>query len=92
MDAKGRPIKLVETPDAADADNATDSDKLCLSYVNSYITNGGVFMSKYGIKTDDEVREIFEDLFPGRRVSQVSIPSIAIGGGGIHCITQQEPA
>jgi agmatine deiminase len=49
-------------------------------------------MPRYGIKSDDKVREVFEDLFPGRRVSQVPIPEIAIGGGGIHCITQQEPA
>jgi agmatine deiminase len=91
-DAKGRTIKVIETPEAADADNPSNSDKFCRSYINSYITNGGIIVPKYGISTDDAVREIFEELFPGRRVSQVSIPSIAIGGGGIHCITQQEPA
>jgi len=91
-DARGNRIRLVEIPEADEADNPTDSDKFCRSYINSYITNGGVIMPRYGVKTDDEVREVFQELFPGRRVSQVSIPSIAIGGGGIHCITQQEPA
>jgi agmatine deiminase len=38
------------------------------------------------------VRETFEAIFPDRRVLQVPIDNIAVGGGGIHCITQQEPA
>ena len=49
-------------------------------------------MPEYGIREDGLVREVFQELFPGRRVSLVPIPAIAIGGGGIHCITQQEPA
>ena len=89
-DATGRPIRLVQIPDASDV--PSHSERFCRSYVNSYICNGGIVMPKYGIKEDDIVCEIFEDLFPGRRVSMVEIPSIAIGGGGIHCITQQEPA
>lgn len=90
-DAKGRAIKLVAIPEATDAEDLSNSDRFCRSYVNSYITNGGVVMPKYGIKCDDEVREILQDVLPGRTVAQVAIPSIAIGGGGIHCITQQEP-
>ncbi|MEB8388555.1 agmatine deiminase family protein [Rhodobacteraceae bacterium KMM 6894] len=35
--------------------------------------------------------EVPEQHLPGRRVVQVEIPSIAIGGGDIHCITKQEP-
>lgn len=89
-DAKGRAPKLVHVPEAADAEG--HGDKFCRSYVNSYVVNGAVIMPRYGIGTDDLVREMFEDVFPGRRIIQVPIPHIAIGGGGIHCITQQEPA
>lgn len=88
-DAKGRPLSLIRVPDAADF--ATDNEKFCRSYVNSYICNGGLVMPKYGLPEDDMVREVFEQYLPGRLVAQVEIPSIAIGGGGIHCITQQEP-
>lgn len=88
-DAKGRSIELHFIPAADDAES--DCDKFCRSYINSYIVNGGVVMPKYGIRADDEVREVFEGLFPDRRVAMVPIPEIAIGGGGIHCITQQEP-
>jgi agmatine deiminase len=90
IDAKGRKIEIHLMPDAADY--VSDCEKFCRSYVNSYIVNGGIVMPKYGVKTDDAVREIFEGLFPNRRISMVEIPEIAIGGGGIHCITQQEPA
>lgn len=88
-DVNGNPIRMVAMPYAMG--DYSDHDKFCTSYVNSYICNGGVVMPKYGIKEDDMVAEIFQDLFPDRRISQVEIPSIAIGGGGIHCITQQEP-
>lgn len=89
-DAKGRPIRVVDIPDAMDAPD--DHEMFCRSYVNSYLCNGGVVMPKYGLREDGLVAEVFQELFPDRRVAQVAIPSIAIGGGGIHCITQQEPA
>ena len=88
-DTKGRPLTLIRVPDAADFE--TDNELFCRSYVNSYICNGGVVMPKYGLREDDMVREVLEQHLPGRSVVQVEIPSIAIGGGGIHCITQQEP-
>ncbi|GJL82235.1 MAG: hypothetical protein DHS20C01_18690 [marine bacterium B5-7] len=89
-DSKGRPIRLVHIPEAEDIDN--DNERFCRSYVNSYIINDAVIMPKYGIPADDRVREIYEELFPDRTMVQVSINHIAEGGGGIHCITQQEPA
>ncbi|WP_299866669.1 agmatine deiminase family protein [uncultured Hoeflea sp.] len=88
-DAKGRAFKLVRVPDAAG--HGSDHEKFCSSYVNSYICNGAVVMPKYGLREDDLVREVYEEYLPGREIVQVEIPSIAIGGGGIHCITQQEP-
>ncbi|WP_200954871.1 agmatine deiminase family protein [Rhizobium sp. Root73] len=89
-DAKGRQIKLITIPEAVEAEAI--GDRFCRSYVNSYLVNGGVIMPRYGVRSDDLVRETFEALFPGRTVRQVSIDNIAVGGGGIHCITQQEPA
>ncbi len=88
-DAKGRDITLVRVPDAAG--HGSSHEKFCSSYVNAYICNGAVVMPKYGLREDDLVRETFEEHLPGRTIVQVEIPSIAIGGGGIHCITQQEP-
>lgn len=89
-DAQGRPIRLVMIPEAEDS--CAIGDRFSRSYVNSYVCNGGVVMPRYGTASDGQVREIFEDLFPDRQVSMVDIADIAVGGGGIHCITQQEPA
>ena len=89
-DAQGRPIRMVTIPEAEES--CAVGDRFCRSYVNSYFCNGGVVMPRYGARRDGEAREIFEDLFPDRRVAMVDIADIAVGGGGIHCITQQEPA
>lgn len=89
-DAQGRALELVMLPDASASPKA--DEEFCDSYVNSYICNGGVIMPGYGIREDGQVREILQDVFPGRAVVEVNIDDIVIGGGGIHCITQQEPA
>ena len=91
-DAGGRAIRLVKLPEAEEADSGGYDDRFCRSYVNSYLCNGGVVMPEYGLREDGYVREVYEELCPGRRVVGVPIPAIALGGGGIHCITQQEPA
>ena len=88
-DAKGRPFELVKVSEAADAEGR--GERFCRSYVNSYLVNGGVVIPSYGTPTDDVVRDIFERVFPDRTVAQVAVAVIAEGGGGIHCITQQEP-
>jgi agmatine deiminase len=89
-DARGRRIRIVTMPEAIAAPST--HPKFCRSYINSYLVNGGVVMPCYGVASDTIVREIFRSLFPDRRIREVRIDNIAIGGGGIHCITQQEPA
>jgi agmatine deiminase len=89
QDAKGRSFELLELPEAPD--NCAIGDRFCLSYVNFYIANGAVVAPAYGIALDDEVRERLQSYFPDREVLQVRIDHIAEGGGGIHCITQQQP-
>lgn len=89
-DARGRRIRIVTMPEAVEAPST--HPKFCRSYINSYLVNGGVVMPCYGVAADTQVREIFRNLFPDRRIREVRIDNIAIGGGGIHCITQQEPA
>jgi agmatine/peptidylarginine deiminase len=66
--------------------------KMAGSYVNFYIGNGFVVMPKFGCPEDGLAREILQNHFPGRKVIAVDTRSILLGGGNIHCITQQEPA
>ncbi|MBT4518783.1 MAG: hypothetical protein HOC23_02160 [Halieaceae bacterium] len=43
-------------------------------------------------KSSDKVKERLQFYFPEREIVLVPISDIAVGGGGIHCITQQQLA
>jgi len=62
------------------------------SYVNLYIANGGIVMPAFGVPGDARARAIVQAAFPDRRIVQIDVTQLASGGGGIHCITQQQPA
>lgn len=89
-DAMGREIEvgLIEEAYMVEASN----DHTALSYVNAYIANGGVVIPGFDTPTDEAARHVFAKGFPGREIVQVDIRDICPGGGGIHCITQQQPA
>lgn len=88
-DALGNPFTVVDLPEANDAHG--QGDRFCRSYVNFYIANGGVVLPSYGIPADALAAGIVGEAFPGRRVVAVAVHAIAVGGGGLHCITQQQP-
>ncbi len=89
-DAAGRRFEVIHLP--APAPRRERGAWLALSYVNFYIANGGVVMPAFDDPADGIAREILEGLFPDRQVVPVPAIEIARGGGGIHCITQQQPA
>lgn len=92
-DAKGRPIEMVFLREAPPLAREGQGDwGYCRSYVNFYIANGGVVMPKFGIPEDAAALEAVQAALPGRKVVQVDVSTISQGGGGIHCITQQQPA
>ena len=88
-DARGREFRILEMPDALSATHR--GERFCASYVNFYIANGGIVMPEYGVPEDAWAREVLEEAFPDREIVAVGIMDVAVGGGGIHCITQQEP-
>ena len=63
----------------------------CSSYINSYLANNAVIVPAYGYDRDHLALETYTGLYPNREIIQVPIHNIATGGGGIHCITQQQP-
>lgn len=67
-------------------------ERLAASYVNFYISNGGVIVPQFGDENDETAVRILAELFPGRKVHPVAARDILLGGGNIHCITQQIPA
>ena len=69
-----------------------EGDRLAGSYVNFYIANGGVVMPLLDARTDRVAAACLRKLFPRRRVVGVPAREVLLGGGNIHCITQQLPA
>ena len=61
------------------------------SYVNHLVCNGGVVACGFDDPRDAEAREILQEAYPGRRVVSVDARPLFARGGGIHCITQQQP-
>lgn len=107
-DARGRPLEVVPVPapgvepmtaaEAAGIEAAAGSkrraggDPLAASYVNFYIGTSVVVFPLLDPRHDDAVAELLAAQLPGRRVVGVAAREILLGGGGIHCITQQVPA
>jgi agmatine deiminase len=66
-------------------------DRLAGSYINFYIANGGVIMPTFDDSHDRAATEALQQLFPDHRIVGVPAREILLGGGNIHCITQQQP-
>ncbi len=88
-DAAGREIEVETIEEAYEAER--QSDIFACSYINYYLANGAIIMPSFGIDRDTDARDTLTRLYPDREIVQVNVANIALGGGGIHCITQQQP-
>jgi len=61
------------------------------SYINHYIVNGAVILCSFEDPNDLVAKAILEKAYPGRHIVLVDAREIFARGGGIHCITQQQP-
>jgi len=62
------------------------------SYINHYIVNGAVILCAFDDPNDAVAKGILEQVYPDREIVLVDARPIFARGGGIHCITQQQPA
>jgi agmatine deiminase len=89
-DARGKKLEVItlEQPRVA----YKGKERLSQSYVNFYIANGGIVMPAFNDAVrDSAARCVLQELFPTRKIVQIPGQSLAVGGGNIHCITQQQP-
>lgn len=66
-------------------------ERLAASYVNFYISNHSVILPQFGDENDGLAVQLMEHAFPDRKIVPVMARSVIVGGGNIHCITQQIP-
>jgi agmatine deiminase len=88
-DARGRRLEIItiEQP----AYRAVQGLRLTLSYINFYIANTGIIAPIFNDPADAAALETLAKLFPDRHIAPVCTVDLLHGGGGIHCITQQQP-
>ena len=77
-------------PEEGEAERSA-GERLAASYVNFYIANGAVLAPQFGDEHDGLAVKLLGELFPDRRIVPVYARDIIVGGGNIHCITQQIP-
>ena len=106
-DAKGRKIEIVkihvpnpititkEESEGVDVVEGTfprnEGDRLPASYVNYYNCNGAVILPVFNDEHDQAAIDTLQKLFPDKVIEPIYAREILLGGGNIHCITQQVP-
>ena len=91
IDARGRELDVTVIPVLPFAE--VDGERVVVPYLNYYVGNGSVVVPTCGHPADDDMVAMIGDLYPGRDTFAVEVgATLAYGGGGIHCITQQIPA
>ncbi|MDY1048462.1 agmatine deiminase [Pseudomonas coleopterorum] len=108
VDAKGRALVVHKMPipgplyatqeECDDVDLVAGSQerhpsvRLAGSYVNFLIVNGGIIAPSFDDPLDCEAQALLQKLFPEHEVVMVPGRELLLGGGNIHCLTQQQPA
>jgi agmatine deiminase len=90
-DAKGRKLEIIEM-DLLPYTLETDRPRAVVPYVNYYVVNGGIVAPMLGNPEDAEALSMLGKLYSDREVVGVPSSAIAFEGGGIGCVTQQQPA
>ena len=106
-DARGRELSIhkihqpgplfMTAEEAAGIDQRSGSrprragDRMPASYINFYIANRHVVMPLYDQRRDRAAMRTLGRLFPTRQVVGIETREVLLGGGNIHCITQQVP-
>lgn len=99
-DAAGCPLTVVKLPlpgplhptsDESDV-RTVPAGRLAASYVNFYIGNHAVLLPSFGVDTDREAETLLRAQFPDREVIALPTRETVLGGGNLHCLTQQVPA
>lgn len=107
-DAQGRKLEVVklqqpgpiyitaEESAGVDAIDGTlpreEGDRLAGSYVNSYIGNDVVVLPVFDDVNDEAAISVYKEAFAPRTILTVPGREILLGGGNVHCITQQQPS
>jgi len=90
VDSRGRTLEIIELE--MSYKRLIPNDNEPSSYINFYIANKGVVMPSFDDeKADKNAQKIVQKTFPDRKIIVINGIDISMGGGNVHCITQQQP-
>ena len=89
VNAEGVPYEIVEIP-LTETFYEELEDYGC--YLNYYVGNEVVLVPIYGDVNDQLAMDIIAELYPTRKVVGINCLNLALFGGMVHCVTQQQPA
>ena len=89
-DSKGRRLEVIELE--MSYKRLIPNDDEPSSYINFYIANNGIVMPSFNDENaDNNAKKIIQSAFPDRNIIAINGIDILMGGGNVHCITQQQP-
>lgn len=88
-DAVGRNWRIISVP--APQILKDEIDFVDYSYINHLVINGAVIACTFNDPHDAQALAILAEAYPDRQIIGVDAREIFARGGGIHCITQQQP-
>ena len=89
-DQDGNPLNIIELE--MSKKRLIPNDDEPSSYINFYISNKAIILPIFGDELADEnAKKILDSLFQNRQIVCLDGRDIILGGGNIHCITQQQP-
>lgn len=106
-DAKGRLIEIIKLPlpgplymSDAESKGLVQShgmernagERLGGSYANFLISNQAVIFPLLDVDNDAKAKQVLSEAFPDHQIIGVPTREVLLGGGNIHCITQQVPS
>jgi len=101
-DQDGKPFTIIRVPmpPALSEEESDRGEVPVRSYLNYVAANDAVLVPAYWkpgrantLKTtEDQVKSIFQSVFPERKIISIDAENVNLWGGGLHCLTQQMPA
>lgn len=88
-DDHGAPYEIINLP--APEVLRDDEGYVDYSYINHVVLNGAVLACSFADPADDAALGVLRDVYPGREIVGIDARPLFERGGGIHCITQQQP-
>ena len=68
-----------------------EGGRIAATYINMIFCNGIIVVPTFNCHTDEIALKVMKELFPSKKIVGVYSKELNLGGGNIHCMSQQQP-